>query len=54
MLATEKGFDVAVAEKALIAVAWPTKPVRLSELLSGEVSGVKGKGDKGEICLLEA
>lgn len=31
-LATEKGLDVAVAENALIAIAWPTKPGRLSEL----------------------
>ena len=47
MLETEEGLDVAVAKNALIPVAWPTKPGRLSS------SGVKWRGDKGKIRLCE-
>ena len=50
-LATEKGLDVVGAENALIVVAWPTKPGRLSELLLEEVSGVKGRGNESNFGL---
>lgn len=54
VFATGGGLDVALAGNAFIADEWAMKPGRLSPLLLGDVSGVKGRGDKGKTSLFAA